>query len=201
VFYDDDGSDGSDGAAGTAVGWVPVDGRGSLPFALLHGEALVAVASWALGETGVELLDFTSRWSDVRDRGAALVVHDPLCPGTPPVFLARALALALERDEVVVGVRPVTDTVTAVDEEVLGETVDRAGLLVLTSPVVLPARVVAALPGPPPPGVDLADWVVELRGRHTVHALEAPPQGRRVADESDLRVLEALSDPGGPRPA
>ena len=43
-----------------AVGVVPVEGRGSMPFALLHGESLVAVASWALGEAGVELLDFTA---------------------------------------------------------------------------------------------------------------------------------------------
>ena len=66
-----------------AVGWVPVDGRGSMPYALLHGESLVAVASWALGDAGVELLDFTADWADVQARETALVVHDPLCPGTP----------------------------------------------------------------------------------------------------------------------
>src|ERR687885_148564 len=45
------------------VGVVPTDGRGSWPFALLHGESLVAVASWALAEAGVGLADFTASWS------------------------------------------------------------------------------------------------------------------------------------------
>ena len=47
----------------TALGVVPVDGRGSMPFAMLHHESLVAVASWAMGEAGVELLDFTVGWA------------------------------------------------------------------------------------------------------------------------------------------
>ena len=98
-----------------AVGWVPLDGRGSMPFALLHGESLVAVASWALGEAGVELLDFTVGWADVQGLGAALVVHDPLCPGTPATFLAEAVSAAVDRDVVVAGTRPVTDTVKTVE--------------------------------------------------------------------------------------
>ena len=76
---------------------MPVEGRGSLPFALLHGESLVAVASWALGEAGVELLDFTAPWADVAGPGSRLVVHDPLCPGTPAAFLARGGRAAAER--------------------------------------------------------------------------------------------------------
>lgn len=181
-----------DDDARAAVGWVPLDGRGSMPFALLHGESLVAVASWALGEAGVELLDFTAGWEDVRSRDAALVVHDPLCPGTPATFLAEALTAAVEGDVVVAGVRPVTDTVKVVDAGVLGETVDRAGLLAVTSPVVLPASVVAAL-DTPPPVEDLADLVATMRADREVVLLEAPPQGRRVVDESDLRLVEALA--------
>jgi 2-C-methyl-D-erythritol 4-phosphate cytidylyltransferase len=176
----------------TAVGWVPLDGRGSMPFALLHGESLVAVASWALSEAGVELLDFTAGWADVRSRAAALVVHDPLCAGTPATFLTEAITAAIEGDVVVAGVRPVTDTVKVVDAGVLGETVDRAGLLAVTSPVVLPASVVTALETPPPVE-DLADLVATLRADHEVVFLEAPPQGRRVVDDSDLRLVEALA--------
>ena len=175
-----------------AVGWVPLDGRGSMPFALLHGESLVAVASWALGEAGVALLDFTAGWDDVRALEAALVVHDPLCPGTPASFLAEAVSTAVDRDVVVAGTRPVTDTVKRVEGGVLGETVDRAELLAVTSPVVLPASVVAALAEPPPVG-DLADLVAFLRSTHDVVFLEAPPAGRRVVDESDLRLVEALA--------
>jgi 2-C-methyl-D-erythritol 4-phosphate cytidylyltransferase len=181
-----------------AVGWVPVEGRGSMPYALLHGESLVAVASWALGDAGVDLLDFTDGWADVRARETALVVHDPLCPGTPSAFLAEAVATAAERDVVVVGVRPVTDTVKTTDGEVLGGTVDRAGLLAVTSPVVLPASVVAGLREPPPASCldDLSDLVAWLRVGHEVLFVEAPPAGRRVTDESDLRLVEALSSEG-----
>jgi 2-C-methyl-D-erythritol 4-phosphate cytidylyltransferase len=173
------------------VGVVPVDGRGSLPFALIHGESLVAAASWALGEAGVDLLDFTTSWPEVQARGVALVVHDPLCPGAPAEFLRSAAAAAAD-GRVVVGVRPVTDTVKHVDGDRLGDTVDRAGLRVVASPVVLPAAVVAALPEPPVLD-DLADLVVRLAADHEIQELEAPPVARRVVDDSDLRLVEGLS--------
>jgi hypothetical protein len=35
--------------------------------------------------------------------------------------------------------------------------------------------------------------VALLRERHEVTLMEAPPQGRRVADESDLRLVEQLA--------
>jgi 2-C-methyl-D-erythritol 4-phosphate cytidylyltransferase len=176
----------------TPVGLVPVEGRGSMPFALLHGEALVAVASWSLADAGVELLDFDVSWADVQARETALVVHDPLCPGTPATFIAEAVATAVDREVVVVGVRSVTDTVKKADGEVLGETVDRSDLVAVTSPVVIPASVVAtlaALPGTD----DLADLVASLREAHEVVLIEAPPQGRRVSDDSDLRLVESLA--------
>ena len=174
-----------------AVGIVPVEGRGSLPFALLDGEPLVAVASWALGDADVELLDFNTAWVDVQARAAALVVHDPLCPGTPPEFLARAVEAA--DGTVVVGIRPVTDTVKRVESGLVGETVDRDGLFVVASPVVLPAAVVAALPALPPLE-DLAALVAQLREDREITYLEAPPEARRVADESDLLLLQSLED-------
>jgi len=180
---------------GTAVGLVPTEGRGSLPFALLHGESLVAVASWALGEAGVELLDFNESWADVQAHECALVIHDPLCPGTPVSFLAEAVQAAVSGGCVVVGVRPVTDTVVAVDEPagLVGAPVDRAGLVAVASPVVLPADVVAALADWPAGRESAADLVDALRQSHEVVLLEAPPTARRVLDESDLRLLEALS--------
>lgn len=179
-----------------ALGLVPVDGRGSMPFALLHGESLVAVASWALGEAGVRLLDFDVAWADVQASGAALVVHDPLCPGTPPGFLAEAVTRSEETGALVVGVRPVTDTVKEVDAGgVVGGTHDRSALQVVASPVVLPARLVAGLDRLPSTD-DLADLVTALVAalgdEPDVIFLEAPAQARRVADESDLRLIEAL---------
>jgi 2-C-methyl-D-erythritol 4-phosphate cytidylyltransferase len=180
-----------------AVGVVPVDGRGSMPFALLHNESLVAVASWALQEAGVELLDFTDAWRDVVSREAALVVHDPLCPGTPVEFLREALEASAEGGCVVVGVRPVTDTVRAADASgTTGPTVDRSDLLAVASPVVIPASVLVTMPEPPSLD-DLADLVVALREHHEVSFLEAPAAARRVTDESDLELVAAMVGSSG----
>jgi 2-C-methyl-D-erythritol 4-phosphate cytidylyltransferase len=184
---------------GTAVGLVPADGRGSMPFAMLRGEPLVALASWALQDAGVELLDFTERWADVVARDVALVVHDPLCPGTPADFIADAVRCALERGSVVVGVRPVTDTVRAEAAGVLGDVVDRTGLVQVCSPVVLPAAVLAQLERLPPTD-DLAELVCALRGSYEVVHLDAPASAQRVVDESDLRLLEAMDQPDHPGP-
>jgi 2-C-methyl-D-erythritol 4-phosphate cytidylyltransferase len=131
----------------------------------------------------------------VQDLDAALVVHDPLCPGTPVEFLQEAVEAAAD-DAVVVGVRPVTDTVRHVEGDVLGDTVDRDGLVVVASPVVLPAAVVRSLPGWPSTD-DLADLVATLALEHDVRRLAAPPSARRVVDESDLPLLEALLAPDG----
>ena len=180
----------------TAVGLVPTNGRGSLPFALLHGEPLVAVASWALQEAGVELLDFTTDWADVVARNAPLVVHDPLCPGTPAGFLGEALGNAVEQDTVVAGVRPVTDTVRVAREGgLLGDVVDRAGLVQVCSPVVLPAWVLSALPALP--STDLVELVREVRDLCPVLQVPAPASTHRVVDDSDVRLLEALSQQSG----
>ena len=88
------------------LGVVPLDGRGSLPYALVHGESLVAAASWALTTAEVDLFDFNVAFAQVQDTGRMLVVHDPLCPLTPSGFLAEAVAEAQRSGAVVVGVRP-----------------------------------------------------------------------------------------------
>jgi len=176
-----------------SLGLVLDQDRGSLPFALVHGEPLVACAAWALGEAGVTLVDAGTPWSSIVVGAEPLVLHDPLCPLTPPGFIAGCLAHALDTGRVVVGVRPVTDTVKLVEDGYAGATVDRDGLLQVCSPVVLPAAVVAALEGPP--GSDLAALVAGLAGRFDVQPVEAPPEARRVANEEDLRLLEALTAP------
>lgn len=179
-----------------ALGTVAEDGRGPLPFALLHGEALVACAAWALGEAGVVAVDLGTPWEAVVASGGAFVVHDALCPMTPPGFVAGCVARAVAEDVVVVGVRPVTDTVKSVTVDdagraVVGDTVDRDGLLALAAPVVLPASVVATLPGPPT--TDLLRLVRELRQAGPVVYAEAPPEARRVSSAEEVAVLEALT--------
>ncbi|KQW48592.1 hypothetical protein ASC77_07560 [Nocardioides sp. Root1257] len=167
------------------------DDRGSLPYALIHGESLVAAASWALGEAGVTPVDLGTSWEGLVDSGEPFVLHDPLCPMTPPAFIADCVARAVERGCVVVGVRPVTDTVKVVDDGVVGETLDRDALVAVASPVVLPAGVVAALGALP--STDFVALVDALRRRYPVELVEAPPAARRVGSAEDLRVLEALT--------
>lgn len=179
-----------------ALGTVVEAGRGSLPFALIHGEALVACASWALGGAGVTPIDETVPWAGLVESGEPFVLHDPLCPMTPPDFIAGCVARAIERGCVVVGVRPVTDTVKRVTDGVVGDTVDRAGLVSVASPVVLPAAVVAALAHLP--SDDFVELVAALRARFPVELVEAPPAARRVGSAVDVRVLEALTAAGAP---
>ena len=174
-----------------ALGWVPLEGRGSLPFALVHGESLVAAASWAVGEAGVTLFDAALPFSDVFGSGRMLVLHDPLCPLAPADFLAEAVATCAETGAVVVGFRPVTDTIKTVAGDRLGDTVDRMALRAVATPVVVPASVLSGLDA-----LDTADFpalVADLAGRGEIVWLEAPPLARRIRDEADLADLEALS--------
>jgi 2-C-methyl-D-erythritol 4-phosphate cytidylyltransferase len=174
-----------------ALGTVLDDDRGHLPYALIHGEGLVAAAVWALGEAGVTPVDVGTAWAGLVDADEPFVLHDPLCPMTPPAFIAECLARAVERGCVVVGVRPVTDTVKVVTDGVVGVTVDRDELVTVASPVVLPATVVASLDGLP--STDFVELVAELRRRYPVELVEAPPTARRIGSLEDLRVLEALT--------
>lgn len=177
------------------LGMVPLDGRGSLPYALVHGESLVACASWALGEAEVDIVDFNVQWEQVRDSGRTLVLHDPLCPLTPALFIASAIELSTAVDEVVVGVRPVTDTVKQADGAAVGAAVDRDALLQVVSPVVLPARVLAGLAEAPDLS-DFAAFVDEMRKVARVRWLDAPALARRISDVTEIGVLEAFSAAG-----
>lgn len=176
-----------------ALGTVIEQDRGSLPFALIHGEALVACAAWALVGSGVTPVDIGTAWAGLVDADEPVVLHDALCPLTPPEFIAACLAEAVEHDAVVVGVRPVTDTVKHVEGGIVGTTVDRDGLLAVASPVVLPAAVVAQLDALP--STDFAALVAALAERFDVRSPQAPPEGRRVASEEEIRALEALTLP------
>jgi 2-C-methyl-D-erythritol 4-phosphate cytidylyltransferase len=179
-----------------ALGRVVDEGRGSLPFALVHGEALVTCATWALSEAGVLPLDARTSVEGVLDAGLSLVLHDALCPMTPPEFLAACVRRAVDEDAVVAGVRPVTDTVKVLHDGLVGETVDREELVRIASPVVVPAGLiddVADLVADP--ALDLTALVEQLRARTPVLLADAPPEAMRVAGPEDIRVLEALTRP------
>jgi 2-C-methyl-D-erythritol 4-phosphate cytidylyltransferase len=170
-------------------------GRGSLPFALLHGEPLVACAAWAMGAAGILLLDLDTPWEEVRDAGSPLVWHDALCPMTPPDFLLACVRRAVAEDAVVAGVLPVTDTVKEVEERdgvtVVAGTRDRDRLRRLASPLVLPPSVVARLEDWP--DEDLVSAVADLRARGPVLFADAPASAARVSTATDLAALEALT--------
>ncbi len=173
------------------LGVVPLEGRGSLPFALVHGESLVAAASWALTTAGAELFDYGMPFAAVQDAGQMLVIHDPLCPLTPASFIREAIEESARTGAVVVGVRAVTDTIKHYDGERVGATVDRDELMCVTSPVVLPATVVAALEDLATD--DFAVLVADLTRRFPVRYLPAPLLGRRIVDEGDLETLGSFS--------
>lgn len=125
--------------------------------------------------------------------GASVLVHDPLCPLTPRAFLARALAEARDGGDTVrpvVAVRPMTDTVKIVRDGQVTETVDRTGLRVLASPVVLPPGVAGHLPETG----DVPSLVADLRRETDVRLLPAPTLARRVADRTGLEIALALRD-------
>ncbi|UFN43694.1 2-C-methyl-D-erythritol 4-phosphate cytidylyltransferase [Nocardioides okcheonensis] len=158
----------------------------------MHGEALVACAAWAVGEAGVDLVDATVDWEELAGSGRDLVLHDALCPMTPASFIADCLDLARTTGRPVVGTRPVTDTVKAVADGLVGSTLDRDDLVAVTSPLVVPAAVLAGLARRP--SNDLAQAVADLAAAgQPVQTLVAPPEGRRVDTVDDVRLLEALT--------
>lgn len=181
-----------------SLGLVVTDDRGSLPFLLVHGEALAAAAAWAMGEAEVSLVDASVTWEGLADAGEPVVLHDSLCPLTPPAFLAACVDACLADDVVVVGARPVTDTIKQRDGDRgdrVGRTLDRDELRTVCSPIVLPAPVVADLADDGLPTLDFAELAAHLRERYDVRWEEAPPQAGRVASADDVRLLEALDQP------
>jgi 2-C-methyl-D-erythritol 4-phosphate cytidylyltransferase len=197
---------------------VPLEGRGDLALADLHGEPLFVHAVRALGAArvrrvvvtttadlaervgdavaharlDVELPDAPTWWAGAPAR-QRLVLADPLCPLVPAEFVRRLLAETPD-DAAAAGVRPVTDTVKTVVDDRVGGTIDRESLATVASPVVLPARLPA---DEAPPVHDFALLVTWLRWRGPVRLVEAPAIARRVADLPALRVLESLDELGG----
>ncbi|GAA5135157.1 hypothetical protein GCM10023339_72710 [Alloalcanivorax gelatiniphagus] len=155
-----------------ALGTIVDEGRGALPYQLIHGESLVACAAWAMGEAHVTTVDLGTPWSAVVESGEAYVVHDSLCPMTPGWFIAKCLARAVESGAVVVGV-------------------DEAGTIL--SPVVIPPAVLALLEAPP--AVDLEALVDVLEPRAVVERHVAPVAAARVSTADDVAALERLTRP------
>jgi 2-C-methyl-D-erythritol 4-phosphate cytidylyltransferase len=159
-----------------ALGSVVVDERGSLPFMLIHGEALVACAAWALGDSGVTPVDHGTEWEGLAAAGEPFVLHDALCPMTPASFIADCVRLADATGEVIAGA-------------------DATGRVL--SPLALPPAVLAALDASvldaalATPDFDALVALLEQHGAVRRHA--APPSAARVRSEQDVRALERLT--------
>ena len=150
----------------------------------------MACAAWALGESGVDLVDASVTWDGLVDSGEDVVLHDALCPMTPPAFIADCLAQARATGDAVVGVRPVTDTVKVVSDDRVGATLDRDDLVAITSPLALPAGVVARLESWP--ATDLARAVADLAAAgHRVRLVAARSAWGGVSSFADVLLLHA----------
>ena len=212
--------DGIEGAPRAAV-VLPVVGRGSVPFAVLHKEPLFVHAARAAAESGVALgpvlvvagdedveragaaLATASVAAEVRPAGdwepgdGPLLVHDPLCPLTPPEFLR---SMADGSDPVpMMAFRPVTDTVKIADATRIRGTVDRDTLGALSSPALLTAALLAQARAAGlgrPPLDDVTALLAWMRRCGDVELVRAPSMARRVDDESAVLVLQCVDELG-----
>lgn len=112
----------------------------------------------------------------------AYVVLDPAVPLVPAEFVADLVERVGRTGRPHAGVRPVTDTVKAMQDTLVGGTVDRDGLWQLSAPVVLAA--------PHEVSGSLVDLVAALKD---VQLVEAPALARRVSDLSEIALLEGLA--------
>lgn len=200
---------------------VPLDGRGGLVHERLHRLPLYVSAVATLARVVPELvvraepadltrvydelgaaevvtpvLDPAAWWAGLHGGSPRpLLIHDPLCPLVPEDLIRTMLEHAAD-DRSWAAVRPVTDTVkTATSSRITG-TIDRGGLVVVSSPVVVSAAVMtqALADDDPPPVHDPATLLAWLRVRGPVETLSAPSLGRRVDDASSVQLLECMDE-------
>lgn len=183
----------------------PVDGA---PLRL-QGRPLVAHAADALAAVrgvdvrvvgpaprGTRALAPTSAWRPLA--GGGLLLHDARCPLLPGAALRESVQLlaAAGPSAVLVGVRPVTDTIKEVVDGAVVGTVDRDALSALASPVVVGADLLDPLARALPLAGQLTDLTAVLgvlgaAGARLV-AHEVPSAGRRLSDADDVVLMECL---------
>jgi 2-C-methyl-D-erythritol 4-phosphate cytidylyltransferase len=129
-----------------------------------------------------------------------VLVHDPLCPLTPPEFLRSVVAAgAGAAPRPTMAFRPVTDTVKIADDSRIRGTVDRDTLAALSSPALLTRglleRARAAGSGRPPLH-EVTALLAWMRRHGEVELVRAPSMARRVDDESAVLVLQCVDELG-----
>jgi hypothetical protein len=136
-------------------------------------------------------------WDAVRDdRDRGLIAHDVLCPLVGADFIRSVVDRSRVRPHVsFVGVQAVTDTLKTVIDGTIRGTIDRERVATVTSPVLIAAKVLQSLDGPPPVA-DFAEVVTWLRERGEVELVKAPSLGRRLEGERGIHLLESLDEVG-----
>lgn len=120
-----------------------------------------------------------------------VVIHDPLCPLVPARFVRQLLLKARSR-RVMVGVRPVVDTIKATINGAIAGTVDRDALRIVSSPVVVPGSRLAGVPDLTTALTHLGLLVQALRMDGGVELVVAPSSSRRVEDRSGLLLMASV---------
>lgn len=142
-----------------------------------------------------------SAWvRETLDAAARVVVHDVLCPLVPPDFV-RGLLSTAETGRAVAAIRPVVDTLKATSGGFVAQTVDRETLCIVTSPLVSPGSLLAAVDDLGSAVRDPGSLVRQLRKQTDVALVPAPDTTRRIADSADLDLLAVVrrrGQPGGP---
>jgi hypothetical protein len=191
-----------------------VDGTHSLALATIRGEVLLRRAVNAAELAGLDVLVVASddvlpdvidlmgnsepvvRSADVSaavgqvDR---LLIHDPLCPLTPPEFLA-SIATYGDVGITAIGVLAVTDTVKTADRSVVAGTLDRAGLGRIASPLVASGESVTLVSQNPELVLHVPALARRLVAAGRVEFVTAPSTATRVEDESELELLECVDE-------
>lgn len=190
------GTDWSWGSSHVRVG-VVLD-EDPVAFRLLRGEPLVRYAAVALDSAGIA----PARAGDIlgaEPTGMTVVFLDAACPLLDPDTIELLADRAEATDRIVVGVRPVTDTVKRVGDGRLGETVDRDELQELAAPVVVPATCSDLLAGLDPRIGSIPALVAALGAAPNgspLHREVVPPEARRLTPER----LQLLATGSSPRP-
>jgi 2-C-methyl-D-erythritol 4-phosphate cytidylyltransferase len=128
---------------------------------------------------------------EVPAEAVVVLVHDAARPLLDEVVIGQLLAPLAEGVEGVVPVLPIPDTVKRVEEGLVVETVDRAGLVAVQTPQAFRADALrSALAGDLEGATDCASLVERRGGR--VRVVDGDPLLLKVTTQADLEHVERL---------
>jgi hypothetical protein len=188
---------------------LPVAPGRSLALAELAGEPLLLRALSAVAAAGLDPVVVTDDLASVRPvlrdaaplvgiaelpasvgTGGPLLVHDPLCPLTPPAFLVSMAALGADGGTAVAVLR-MTDTVKAAAGDVVTATIDRSAVTAVASPFVGPTELVLQAADAV---LDLPALVRRLLARVPIELVAAVGSCARVSEPSELALLSSVHE-------